>query len=911
MNHSRFIVGIDLGTTNIVMACCDTAQAVPEIQILPVPQLIAPGEVRAEKLYPAACWLPAPEACAPTLLGLPWLPENSKATGIIAKQEGALQPNRYIASAKSWLCHAGVDRRKPILPWNPGSADGVMSPLETTTLYLAHLRDAWNHQFGNLRDEDGTPCRLEQQQTIITIPASFDETARELTLEAATAAGLRQVTLLEEPLAAFYAWLHRHGHDWQQLLSPDSHILVIDVGGGTTDFSLVNYRADGILSRTAAGEHLLLGGDNIDIALAKAIEQEWQTHLPPAQWSALGQQTRKAKEKLFSDPAADEVKITLLSRGSSVIGGARSAVVKRRTLNDIVDDGFFPSIPADAPPPVRKSGIQTMGLPYAADPAVTRHLLDFLRHSAAPGATQPLRPACILYNGGSMLPASLRRRLTDIVSAWFPGQPPIPELEAVDLELAVALGAAAAALAGRGHGPKVKCGTARSYYIETAGPDPESTVAICIMPHGTDENIAIDCGRKFVLETNRKAEFPLYSSAVRTADRPGDTVALDDDLTPVSRMNCLLRFGNHEHRGITTTLSCRLTETGLLQLELCAEEDNHRWPLRFDTRVHQREHHHRAQTTHEPTTIIINREQLDLAAAAIRKAFSADGNPAALVAELEKCLDLEKKAWPLPLLRELADVLLLLEPDIAAASPERESRWLNLTGFCLRPGFGDPADELRLKRLWKLWPDGPHHPKQPQVVSEWWVCWRRLSPGLSAGQQRTIFQYLMPLLTVKGLYQTVGTPQERAEMWRSLGALELLPSDQKIRLGKALLPRGDKLTDAELWTLGRLGARRLFRAPANHVIPAATAADWVERLSKGNGKNAFRLLALHLLAAVTGDRSIDLSPEVRQQVKSFLEKHQAPEHWLRQLEQPGVEENDRDQAKILGDPLPLGLRLIE
>jgi len=908
MNRSRFIVGIDLGTTNIALAYCDTAAASPEIQLFAIPQLIAPGEVRAENLYPAACWIPTPETCAPNLLGLPWQPENQLATGKLARQEGALQPNRYISSAKSWLCHSGVDRRKPILPWNPGSGQGFLSPLEVSTLYLNHLRHAWNCRFAELRDADGNPCGLENQQTVITIPASFDETARELTLAAAAAAGLTQVTLLEEPLAAFYAWLHRHAADWQQQLTPDSYILVVDVGGGTTDFSLVRYGRDGVLARTAAGEHLLLGGDNIDLALGKAVEQQWQTQLAGPQWYALLQQTRAAKEKLFSDPALSEVKVTVLSRGSSVIGGARNAVVTRAELERIVHDGFFPVLAADAPGPARKSGMQTMGLPYAADPSVTRHLLDFLRHANPADNRQPIRPSYILYNGGTMLPPALRNRLTQIVSAWFPDQAAIPELTAEDLELAVALGATAGALAARGLGPRVKCGTARSYYLETAGPD-NRPVAICVMPHGTDENRTIACGRKFMLETNRKAEFPLYSSSVRTTDQAGDILTSVDELTPVSSLNCVLRSGaHHEHRSIATTVNCRLTETGLLQLELQSVDDSHQWPLHFDTRA--RSTASAPPSTSDEAIVIVNQEQIQAATGLIRQTLEAGGSPNSLMGMLETQLDLLRKDWPLPLLRKLADTLLTID-RAASASTDQESRWLNLTGFCLRPGFGDPADDLRLKTLWRHWNAGLVHAKDSQTAAEWWVCWRRVAPGLSAGQQRTVFQQLTSLLLTKGQYRTSGSPQERAEQWRCLGALELLPSDQKVRLGKILLSRGSKLTDAELWTLGRLGARRLFHAPANHLLPTAIAAEWVQKLLAGNGKNTFLLLALHLLTAATGDRTVDLSPEQLRPIKEFFRHYQAPEQWLLQLDRPELTENDHDRARILGDPLPLGLRLLE
>ncbi|MDD3118932.1 MAG: Hsp70 family protein [Victivallales bacterium] len=670
MHKSRFIVGIDLGTTNIAVACCDTEAATRRVELFAVPQLIAPGELRALELLPSWCYLPDPARVVPGSLALPWTADASLAVGAYARDEGTRTPWHCIGSAKSWLCHAGVDRRAAILPWGAPAGAAKLSPLDVTRLYLEHLRAAWNRQFGSRKDADGEPCTLERQQVTITVPAGFDETARELTLAAAEAAGLRHLLLLEEPLAAFYSWLSRS--DAAASLRPGEKVLVIDVGGGTSDFSLIAMDEDGVLSRTAAGEHLLLGGDNLDMAVARRIESAWNTHLNPGEWTALCGQVRTAKEQLFGS-GLTEVPVTLLSSGSAVIGNARSAVLRRDELEEVAATGFFPALDRDAPDPVRRSGMRTMGLPYAADPAITRHLLAFLRYAArlagaaAGEGTALLRPDRILFNGGAMIPEFLRRRVVGVISSWFPGEPPIPELPSRDLNLAVAYGAAAFGLSCRGEGVRVKCGTSRAYYVATAGAD--GPVYVCVMPRGVDENIRTVCPRDFELEANRTAEFPLYSSSTRLNDRPGDLVTTADELTPLSTLASVLRFGGgHHRRRLRCGLSCLLTETGVLNLAVESRESAHTWPLRFDVRYAIGADRDGGDT---PVTII-DRGQTEAAAAMIGAAFAA-GDVSGLIAGLERMLALPRKEWPLPLLRCLADALLAV-PAAQLATAAIEAR---------------------------------------------------------------------------------------------------------------------------------------------------------------------------------------------------------------------------------------------
>lgn len=911
-HSSRYAIGIDLGTTNIALSYVDTASgAADKLEIFPITQLVAPGELRAEKIFPAACYLAERALLPPGALDLPWSSTADKALGLYAKNDGALIPSRYIASSKSWLCHAGVNRRAAILPWGFPEAARKLSPLEVTCVYLCHIRDAWNHRFGAVRDADGETCVIESQQVVITIPAGFDETARELTLEAAAQAGFKHVSLLEEPLAAFYSWLNRNQDKWQEELAPGESVLIVDVGGGTSDFSIVALDEHGVLSRTAAGEHLLLGGDNIDIALAKKIEQEWNTHLPPADWAALCSRVREVKEKLLESPDIDELPVTILSQGSSVIGGSRKAMLSKSALLELIYDGFLPEIDVQTPSPAKRSGIQTMGLPYAADPAITRHLLAFLRYAArvagGDGLT-PLRPDRILFNGGSMIPSDIRRRVADAVSGLFPDNKPVKQLRTRDLNLAVAYGAASYALSCRGVGVRVKSGTSRAYYLEVSG-EAGTRCYLCVMPRGTDEGIVVRNERKFQLETNRTAEFPLYSSSTRVGDAAGTLLDDATELTPVSSLICVLRFGKHEKRMLETGVSCQLSETGVLKLAVESLSTSHQWPLHFDTRL--------IRDDDDPlvagqTAIVIDQQQTDAAKQLIHDAFAAN-KVNSLARDLENILGEKRKDWPLSLLRELADALMDMPYASLLRKPETESRWLNLCGFCLRPGFGDPADELRLEKAWKLWYQGMNNPDHTQTAAEWRVFWRRLAPGLRAGHQRTVFQELMKHICLRGEYNPrAGSPQEKTEMWRCAGALELLPVDNKVSLGKILLKRGKRLEDAEYWVLGRLGARKLFRAPVNHVVPAAIAGKWLDKLIEENpGKAEPQLLfAVSRIAGKCGDRGLDILPEQRERARTFLVEHKVPAHWISHLDSVSEPDSADEQSRVLGDSIPLGLKFI-
>lgn len=598
---SPFVVGIDLGTTHSVLAWTSeeaVARGTTDIQIAPVPQVVAPGEVKPRPLLPSFLFLPGPHDVPSGSLALPWSNDPGWVVGQFARERGSELPNRLVSSAKSWLCHTGVDRTAPILPWDSPKDVRKVSPVEASALYLRHLKDAWNH----VTARHHLDHLLEHQDVYLTVPASFDAVARELTVQAARAAGLEHLTLLEEPQAAVYAWLAAHTDTWRDMLRVGDVILVCDVGGGTTDFSLIEViEEDGALGlrRIAVGNHLLLGGDNMDLALAHAVRAQLAasgTHLDAWQFRGLWHQCRQAKEKLLTKPALDSVSLTVLGRGSSLIAGTLRTELTRTELEQILLDGFFPDCSLEAQPmPSTKVGVREMGLPYETDPAVTRHLAAFLsRHLHGPGMNASKAPTHVLFNGGVMKPHLVRRRILDVLARWYPAAPP-QELPAHDLDLAVAKGAAAYGQVRRGRGLRIRAGASRSYYIgiESAMPAvpgvPTPVKALCVVPFGLEEGSTVTLEeRDFGLVVGEPAAFSLLASTTRKEDPAGEVVEdWAGEITEVVTMETALSPTASEAGGtiVPVRLEAAYTETGVLELWCVHRDDSERrWKLEFNLR---------------------------------------------------------------------------------------------------------------------------------------------------------------------------------------------------------------------------------------------------------------------------------------------------------------------------------------
>ncbi len=602
MPSPRYIVGIDLGTTNCVVAYVDTQTPDPEnpsIQLFHIPQLVTPGNVEERDLLPSFLYLPASREFPAGSLNLPWTDELPFVVGMLARTRGAEVPGRLISSAKSWLCHVGVDRTAPVLPWGGGEDLKKMSPLEVSAQYLSHIRQAWN----SVMARENPESVLEQQEVFLTVPASFDAAARELTVQAAERAGLPSVRLLEEPQAAFYSWIESTGERWRKQVKVDDVILVSDIGGGTSDFSLIAVSEEGgelALNRVAVGEHILLGGDNMDLALAYAVQQKLSakgTKLDAGQMRGLWQNCRVAKENLLQSGTTKKQPISILGRGSSVIGGSIKTDLTYEEVEATLVDGFFPRCEAnEMPKSGRRVGLQEMGLPYAADPAVTRHLAKFLtRQKETSGDTQTFaHPTAILFNGGVMKATLLRQRLVDVLNGWLSqeGSQALRTLEGTNPDHAVARGAAYYGLARRGKGIRIRGGAARSYYIgiETSMPAVPGMAAplkaLCVAPFGMEEGTESDIpGQEFGLVVGEPAQFRFLGSTTRRGDQVGTFIEEPgDDIEELTPLETTLSWIGQEGVPIPARLRVHLTEVGTLELWAVSRDETHRWKLEFNVR---------------------------------------------------------------------------------------------------------------------------------------------------------------------------------------------------------------------------------------------------------------------------------------------------------------------------------------
>ncbi|MEY4948858.1 MAG: Chaperone protein HscA [Pseudomonadota bacterium] len=631
---SRFVVGIDLGTTNCALAWVDTAEpgapgAAPRIRTFAIPQWTASGSVEDRSLLPSFLYLTAAGEAASAL---PW-GSAGEIAGVYASRRAAEVPDQVVTSAKSWLCHPGVDRLAPILPWvaagsgAPETEVRRVSPVAASAAYLSHLRDAWNH--AHAVDDPG--ARLEEQDVYLTVPASFDAAARELTRLAAAEAGLDRVHLLEEPQAAVYAWVEAGGDKWREQVRAGDLVLVCDLGGGTTDLSLVTVedeRGQLALRRVAVGDHLLLGGDNMDLALALHVRERLAgagTRIDAWQLRGLVLSCREAKEALLSATPPESVPLVVLGRGRKLVGGTIKTDLARTDLERILLDGFFPEVGGDARATVdRAAGLSEIGLPYASDPAVTRHLASFLAAQVdaaggggAPAVPAPARdavaalPSVILFNGGVMRAARLRDRVAGILRRWSneAGAEPPRVLEGVDLEHAVARGAAYFGLSRRGRGVRIRGGTARSYYVGVASAMPAvpgyppPIKALCVVPFGVEEGSRLPVpGAEFGLLVGQGATFRFFASSTRREDRMGDV--LDewdtgelDELAPL-RVELGADAGAAAVSGgapavaastapaarVPVRLAAHVTEIGTLELWFAPPGEGDRWRLEFNVR---------------------------------------------------------------------------------------------------------------------------------------------------------------------------------------------------------------------------------------------------------------------------------------------------------------------------------------
>lgn len=605
---ARFSIGIDLGTTHCALSYVDMQASDGEQvvqQVLDVPQLTAPASVEGRPLLPSFLYLPHESELSPADLALPWGASQDAVAGEFARQRGAATPIRLVASAKSWLCHPGVDRRAPLLPADAPPEVERISPLAASTRYLQHLRQAWDAA------HPGAP--FDQQDITVTIPASFDPAARELTAEACRAAGYQQLTLLEEPQAALYSWIQASGGGWRKQVAHGDVILVVDVGGGTTDLSLIAVLEQGgnlQLQRVAVGEHILLGGDNMDLALAYGVARKLAAEgrqLDAWQTRALAHGCRAAKEQLLADEALQAVPVVVPSRGSKLIGGSIRTEVTRAEVLALLVEGFFPPVAVSDKPQTRaRAALTQLGLPYAQDAAVTRHLAAFLSRQAGaveqveglqgqPGASF-LHPTAILFNGGVLKARQIEQRILEVVNGWLSaeGAPPARLLEGANLDLAVARGAAYYGHVRRGRGVRIRGGTAQSYYVGVesnmpAIPGMEPPIsALCLAPFGMEEGteVALDA-QEFGLVVGQPVRLRFFGSSMRRQDAVGSVLDFwgPEELVELQQIEAQLPAeGRTPGEVVAVQLLARVTDIGTLELLAVPVGGSERWKVEFDVR---------------------------------------------------------------------------------------------------------------------------------------------------------------------------------------------------------------------------------------------------------------------------------------------------------------------------------------
>lgn len=956
-----WLVGIDLGTTNTVLAYA--APGSQEVETFAIEQLVAPGEVAPAPLLPSARYHPAPGELAAGALQLPWHTQDpagvpDAVVGRLARLLGAATPGRLVASAKSWLSHHGVDRTAPILPWGAPDEVPKISPLAASASYLAYLRAAWNAR------HPGQP--LERQDLVLTVPASFDEGARALTLEAARLAGLPSLRLLEEPQAALYDWLQRHRDRLAGELAASRLVLVADVGGGTTDFSLVKVELEDAqprLTRIGVGNHLILGGDNMDLALAHLAEarlgaqdgahgggQDGQA--PPARLSAarlaqLTERCRAAKEQLLAADAPEQVNVTLLGTGSRLIGASRTVALTREDVRQIVLDGFFPLNPSQEGAKRARAGIVEFGLPYASDPAITRHLADFLRQHA--GAARealgieddgsPPVPDTLLLNGGVFRGGALAARLADTLSAWR-GEP-IRVLHNRDPDVAVARGAVAYSLARQGLAPGIESGSARSYFLLLDdAPGGGMLKTVCLLPRGEKPGVEVRLlERSFGLRLGRPVRFHLVST---TADPqgapplPGQLIDLDPaDVVRLPAIATVLRAqtagtGSEKKTEMPVQLAASLSEVGTLEVHCVAEDGSgQRWKLEFQLRGAEDETQDEDADAALPPRLTDALQRIDRIFGS-RNQQVESREVRQLRGSLEHLLG-AREQWTTPLLRRLFDALMERAKG-RRRSAEHERVWLNLAGWCLRPGFGDPLDGWRIEQLWALFETGVQYHKDSQVRAEWWTLWRRVAGGLSTESQLRLLDDFA--------FNLQADPADRAkrpvtlvdgsedDMLRLGASLERIPSAYKVEIGDWMLgqimaipamPKPDPKTAATyaryLWALARVGARQSLQSSAHEVATIEAAERWLESLLQLDWRRIepAGFAAAHI-ARKTGDRSRDIGNEMsgdalRQQVLHKLAASGAPASWAAMVREV-VELDQASTTRMFGDALPPGLKLL-
>ncbi|WPJ94637.1 Hsp70 family protein [Coraliomargarita algicola] len=927
---ARYFIGIDLGTSNCALSYIDSKDPTAGTQVFQIPQYASLNTVRESSSLPSfGYYLSEAEqsALAGDAVG-EW--DSGRVVGLLARELAGSDAARSISSAKSWLCHAGIDRERKLLPWKSEviAEDDKCSPVEASAAYLDYLRFAWDQTIGR----EDKQSLFDRQDIVITVPASFDTVAQRLTLDAAQQARYPQSTrLLEEPQAAFYAWLETHGdaRDWGQTLGELSErpkvVCVCDIGGGTSDFSLfelsqVAGEALPHVRRIAVSKHILLGGDNIDLALAHLAEAKLsgQTALSTTGWSQLVAQCRDLKERVLSTegPEEEPFTIALAGAGGSLFESVQTLTLNRGEITRTVLDGFFPVCDADAQPANDASGLREIGLPYAQDSAITHHLADFIRGR---------KVDALLFNGGTLAAASVRVRLADQLAAWQEGQRPVI-LENTSLELAVARGAAwYRASLSREHVATIEGGSGHSFYLEVnytpkrgkkKRKQSAETRLVCVLAQGSPlETSTRITALNLSLKVNMPVQFQAYTSTCREGDQGGDLVRKNEHdfhKLPVMQTMAQLPVGAPlpEDGNVAIELEAHLNSLGLLRVNCVSVrrilEENRVWRLEFNLR--QADERAAGDAAPQQPDTGLSSEDLESSKALIADTFGPEPRiPASkLLKELERISHLNRREWNVPFIRELwqTHASFLTRRD---RSPEHELAWLNAAGFFLRPGYGHALDPYFIRTLWTIYELDLAHANNKANREQYFLLWRRVAGGLDAAQQEALYD--------AWLDKTLQDSKQSYEPARMLGAFEHLSAEKRTQLAHhftaSIVRRSETFCDHSIWALGRVLNRVPLYGGEHAILPASEvwlafeqleALDW----SRDNLRNLPQLFVQ--AARIVNNRDHDVAEDLRERIIAKATSSGASTQQTEPL-RTFTPIDAKDIQQLFGESLPVGLQV--
>jgi hypothetical protein len=914
--RSRYIIGIDLGTTNVCVAYVDTnteKKSYGRIDQLMIPQMVEAGFWNEKSTLPSFYYALSNEESSRQEFQEPWSSGKRYIVGEYAKKLGSQSSSRLVSSAKSWLCHPSAALQDRFLPLQSLDDIEKASPVEVSAAYLQHIKEAWDVTIAR-----GDPLKeFCQQEIIITLPASFNEIARQLTIEAANLAQYPKLTLLEEPQAAFYYWMSRNNSLFGTFFEDKNSILICDVGGGTTDFSWlqVSKKDEKIdFQRMAVGRHMLVGGDNMDVAIAHHLEKlffdETGSEISSQQWHEMLCSARTIKEDVFDENCSkDTFRVVLQGTGSSLVGGSVQIDVKTKSIRSLILDGFFGEYTLEEAINIqRSSALRHEGLAYESEPSLIKHIASFLK---VVGKGTPIAPDYVLFNGGAMKPEEFREEILNSLDRWFDKRP--KTLDNKNLDLSVSKGAAHYGKVRRGEEQRILGGIPRTYYLGVAVEGKEGSYGVVVMQRGAEEGSSFSPEQIFTLKPNQRVAFTLYASQTRLDDKLGEIVSINEqEFTALPKIETFLRYGkvnSPQDINIPGRLCAKLTELGTLDLSLQSINTQHDWQLEFQLRGSQGEENTLTSSPSKIEDETLTQDQMLKHKEVLRTFFlEFTQDPQDLIKKLEESLEIAKKDWPLSVLRSLFDELMpyVKEKD---RSYRHESRWWNLAGYCLRPGFGYPLDEHRVKALWSVvLCDNPFE-NQLDTEIQRLICYRRVAGGLSRGQQLQLSSKILSRIFDKKKKKFILNSKKNNYFFeqnlRALAALEFLDISLKKDLGNALvsLILSGEVSHGECWALARLGARHLLYGGISYVVPPSVCEKWLKDLcSIDNLPRNFKFMLTMMLK-----RSEHREHNISSEVKKMVEDSFFSEGLSSTLD--SQEYSFEQQKEILGDEIPCGLTL--